>query len=89
MRVRILHALAGVIGGHSLSQFVAGYVYDVPDALGHQLIEMKAAIEVRSTDAAIAPQGDDVDFERLAGGVVIVPADKAQDRPERRRRKRR
>ena len=88
MRVRILHALAGVIEGHSLSQLVPGYIYDVPHALGLQLIEMKMAIEVRSTDATIA-QGDDVDFERLAGGIVIVPADRAEDRPERRRRKRR
>jgi hypothetical protein len=88
LRVRILHALAGVMEGHSLSQFVPGSIYEVPEALGLQLIEMKAAIEVRSTDAAVL-QGDDVDFERLTGGVVIVSSDRAAERPERRRRKRR
>ena len=82
LRVRILQALAGVIEGHSLSQFVPGYVYDVPEAFGRQLIEMKAAVEVRATDPAIEPEGDDIDMARLTGGVQVVPQDKANDRPQ-------
>ena len=86
MRIRILRTLEGIIEGRPLSQFVAGYIYDVPDALGEQLIALEAAIEVRSTDPAVA---DDVDLERLSGGVVVVPPDKADDRPEHHRQTRR
>jgi len=84
VRVRILKALSGVIEGHPLSQYVPGHIYEVTDALGLQLAEMGAAIEVRSTDPI-----DDIDLPRLTGGVRVVPPDTAKDRPERRRRKRR
>ena len=77
--MRILQALAGVIEGHSLSQFVPGYVYDVPEAFGRQLIELKAAVEVRATDPAIERESDDIDMARLTGGVQVTPRDKADD----------
>ena len=86
LRIRILQALAGVIEGHSLSQFTAGYIYDVAEPFGRQLIEMKAAVEVRATDPFIEPQGDDIDMARLTGGVQVVPPDKADDRPQLRQK---
>ena len=85
MRVRVVRSVEGVIEGRPLSQFVTGYIYDVPDAFGEQLIALEAAIEVRATDPAV---GSEIDLERLTGGVVIVPPDKAHDRPERRRKNR-
>lgn len=55
------------------------------------MVAMDAAIEVRSTDPVLVTAGDDAegDLERLAGGVIVVPPDRAEDAPERRRRKRR
>jgi len=85
LRVRILKALTGIMEGRSLSQFLPGYVYDVTEELGIQLVTMGTAIEVRSTDPAVS---DDIDMSRLTGGVHVIPPDKAEDRPERRRRKR-
>jgi hypothetical protein len=77
--------------GHSLSQFLPGYIYDVPESIGKQLVSMAAAIEVRSTDPVLMTADDDAegDLERLAGGVIVMQQDRAQDGPERRRRKRR
>ena len=72
--------------GHSLSQFLPSYVYDVPEAFGLQLIAMGTAVEVRSTDPAVV---DDIDMSRLTGGIHVVPSDRAEDRPETRRKKRR
>ena len=86
MRIRILTALTGVLEGHSLSQFVPGYVYEVDDLIGAQLVELKTAIEVRATDAALVT--DDDKLTRLSGGITIIQPDTAPDRPERRRRKR-
>lgn len=87
MRIRILKALAGVIDGHGLSQYILGNVYDVSETFGLQLIALNAAIEVRSTDPALPTDDDDVDMARLTGGVHVVPPDTASDRPEQRRRK--
>ena len=84
MRVRILKPQTGIVDGLSLSQFVAGFIYEVNEPVGTQLVQTDAAIEVRGTDPAICL--DDVDLERLSGGIQIVPPDKADDRPERRRR---
>lgn len=77
--------------GQSLSQYVPGYVYEVPESIGRQLIAMAAAIEVRSTDPVLVTTGDDEegDLERIAGGVIVVQPDRAEDAPERRRKKRR
>ena len=77
--------------GHSLSQFVPNCVYEVTESIGRQLIAMDAAIEVRSTDPVMMTAGDDADgdLERIAGGVIVVQQDRAEDGPERRRRKRR
>ena len=69
-----------------MSQFLPGSIYEVPEALGLQLIEMRAAVEVRSTDATSEP-GEDIDLSRLTGGVTVVQTDRAADRPERRRKK--
>ena len=85
MRVRVIRSVEGVIEGRPLSQFVTGYIYEVPDAYGQQLIALEAAIEVRATDPAV---GKEIDMERLTGGVVVVPPDRADDRPERRRKNR-
>lgn len=84
LRIRILKTLTGVIDGHGLSQYHPGDVYDVSESFGLQLIEMNAAIEVRSTDPTAATTDDDVDVGRLTGGVHVVPPDTADDRPERR-----
>ena len=72
--------------GRGLSTFLPGFIYDVPEPLGLQLIEMQAAVEVRSTDPAVT---DDIDMERLSGGVTVIPRDKGDDRPERKRRRKR
>lgn len=89
MRVRIIKALTGVIEGRPLSEFLPGFIYDVDNLVGEQLIELDAAIEVRSTDPAPATDSKDVDLARLSGGVQVLPPDKADDRRiERRRRPR-
>ena len=93
MRVRIVKPITGVIEGHPLSHLIPGFIYEVDDFTGEQLVILNAAIEVRSTDPVLATPStasDDVDVERVAGGVVVVvPPDTAEDRPERRRRKKR
>ena len=86
MRVRIIKALTGVIEGRALSEFLPGFIYDVDDLVGAQLIEFDAAIEVRSTDPAPATDSKDVDLARLSGGVRVLPPDKADDRRLERRR---
>lgn len=89
MRVRILKPLTGIIEGISLSQFVPGQVYQVSEDIGVQLIEMQAATEVQSTDPILATpktSSADVDVERVSGGIVILPPDTADDRPNRRRK---
>lgn len=85
MNIRILKALSGVIEGESLSQLHPGYVYQVSEPFGLQLIALDAAVELRSTD----PTSEDIDIARLTGGIHVVPPDRAEDRPEKRRRKRR
>jgi hypothetical protein len=77
LRVRILKALTGIIEGQPLSQFLPGFIYDVDDHVGGQLIVLNAAIEVRATDPAVS---DDIDMSRLTGGVHVIPPDKADDR---------
>lgn len=91
MRIRLVKALDGVLDGLALSQFLPGYIYDVDESVGRQLVAMNAAIEVRSTDPALVTSDNDADghVERLAGGIIVVPPHRAQDRPETRRRKRR
>ena len=86
MRVRITKALTGVIEGRRLSEFIPGFIYDVEDVVGAQLIAFHAAIEVRSTDPAPATDSKDVDLARLSGGVRVLPPDKADDRHIERRR---
>ena len=88
MRVRIIKALTGVIEGRPLSEFLPGFIYDVDTLVGGQLIELDAAIEVRSTDPAPATDSKDVDVDlaRLSGGVQVLPPDKADDRRTQRRR---
>jgi hypothetical protein len=72
--------------GHALSQYTPGQTYDVSRALGEMLIVMSAAIEVRSTDPALATSADvDVDVARLDGGIHVTPPDKADDHPRQRR----
>jgi len=71
-----------MIEGISLSQFVPGNIYQVHQDLGEQLVEMNAAIQVESTDpilATPATSSADVDVERVAGGVIILPPDTADD----------
>ena len=86
VRVRIIKALTGVIEGRPLSEFLPGFIYDVDNLVGGQLIELDAAIEVRSTDPAPATDSKDVDLARLSGGVQVLPPDKADDRRIERRR---
>jgi hypothetical protein len=88
VRVRITKALTGIIEGRPLSEFLPGFIYHVDDVVGAQLIELGAAIEVRSTDPAPATDSKDVDVDlsRLAGGIRVLPPDKADDRRTQRRR---
>ena len=89
MRVRILKPLTGIIEGISLSQFVPGQVYQVSEDIGAQLIELCFATAVQSTDPLLATpktSSADVDVERVSGGIVILPPDTADDRPNRRRK---
>jgi hypothetical protein len=90
VRIRVLKALEGVMEGHSLSQFLPDYIYEVPESIGRQLIAMNAALEVRSTDPVLVTPADDEegDVARLAGGVIVVQQDRAADGPDRRRKKR-
>ena len=91
MRVRIIKALTGIIEGRPLSEFLPGFIYDVDDLVGGQLIEFDAAIEVRSTDPAPATDSkdNDIDLARLSGGVHVLPPDKADDRRVERAERRR
>jgi hypothetical protein len=73
----------GVLQGRPLSQFRPGFIYEIDDFVGAQLVELRSAVEVRSTDPVVGTE----DMDRLTGGIVIVPPDKADERPERRRRK--
>lgn len=86
VRVRIVKALTGVIEGRPLSKFLPGFIYDVEDVVGGQLIALRAAIEVRSTDPAPASDSEDVDLARLSGGVHVLPPDNADERRMDRRR---
>ena len=86
MRVLITKALTGVIEGRRLSEFLPGFIYDVDEVVGAQLIAFNAAIEVRSTDPAPATDSKDVDLARLSGGIRVFPPDKADDRRIQRRR---
>ena len=74
-----MNALTGVMDGQSLSQFLPGYIYEVTEVFGAQLVAMGAALEVRATDPAV---DDDIDMARLTGGVHVIPPDKADDRPQ-------
>jgi hypothetical protein len=85
VKIRILKALGGVMDSHSLSQYIPGFVYEVPEPLGTQLVQMGAAVELRSTDSSFTAD----DLSRVSGGVKVVPPDTAEDRPDRRRRKKR
>lgn len=83
VRVRILKPLTGIIEGIPLSQFVPGQIYQVSEDVGAQLVEMNGAIKVQSTDPILArptTSSADVDVERVAGGVIILPPDTAEDR---------
>jgi len=82
LRVRILKAVTGIIEGQPLSHFIPGFIYDVDDFVGGQLMVLKAAIEVRATDPAVDITGDDIDMARLTGGVQVIPQEKADDRPQ-------
>jgi hypothetical protein len=80
LRIRIVNALTGIIEGQPLSQLVPGFVYEVDDLVGGQLIVLRAAIEVRASDPAVDATDEEIDMSRLTGGVHVVPTDKADDR---------
>ena len=78
VRVRILKPLTGIIEGISLSQLVPGQVYQVSEDFGAQLVEMNAATELQSSDPLLATPSTssaDVDVDRVAGGIVVLPPD--------------
>ena len=90
MRVRIVHAVSGVIDGVPLSSLVPGFVYDLENKVAWQLIEMRGAVPARSTDkSAISSEDDYVDPARLSGGIHVVQPDTAHDRRTRRPKRRR
>lgn len=74
MRVRILKVLSGIIDGHALSNLLPDLVYDIPEVLCLQLIEMGAATAVTATDHS-AVADDAVDVSRLTGGITVVLPD--------------
>ena len=66
--------------GVPLSPFRPGSIYNVPNTLGHQLIAMNAAVQVRANDSA----ANNTDVEHVTGGVRVVPK---TDRPKKPRKK--
>ena len=77
--------MSGIIEGISLTQFVPGQVYQVSEDIGSQLVEMNAAIKVQSDDPLLATprtSSDDVDVDRVAGGIVILPTGSRRKRTD-------
>lgn len=83
MRVRILKPIAGVLDGHSLARLIPGFLYEVDDVLARQLIAMGGAKEETSDGRELVSGGtDDGLGEALTGGIHVVHAATADDRPE-------
>jgi hypothetical protein len=90
LRIRILKQSEGVLDGVSLSRFVPGLIYEVPVSLGAFLVAKEAAEEdATSTIAVVIPLTKE--SASLRGGVSVSssPADRAADRPRRRKQDRR
>ena len=89
MRIRILKQSEGVLDGVSLSRFVPGLIYEVLVSLGAFLVAEEAAEEdATSTIAVVIPLTKE--SASLRGGISVPSlADRAADRPRRRKRDRR
>ena len=89
VRVRILKPLHGIVDGLSLSSLVPGFVYELPDVTAEQLLDLRAASPVSSTEPLTIDDLEDVDIAWLTGGVHVERSDTAHERSRRRRGKRR
>jgi hypothetical protein len=83
MRIRILRQSEGIMDGVSLGHLLPGLTYEVPVSLGMWLASQGAAEEdVTTIVGLIIP----IEAQSLSGGVsVIAPRDHQDDRPPRRR----
>lgn len=90
VRVRIVRPLAGIIEGQPLSQYMTGLVYDVEQFLAMQLIATHGAVEEPFPEPGDLVHDDDMDHMEgpMMGGVHVIQADTADDRPTRRRTRR-
>jgi hypothetical protein len=88
VRVRIVKGLAGVMDGVPLSSLVPGFVYELNNHIGGQLLEMCAAKPVRAADPETIKSVEDLDIAWVAGGIHILQSDTAHDRPDHRKKTR-
>ena len=84
MRVRIVHAVGGVVNGFPLSSLVPGLIYELDEDVARRLLELRAAVAVRSTDSPTVVTLEDVSWR--TGGIHVLQAT-AHDRPSRRTRR--
>lgn len=84
--------MVGIMDGVSLSHFVPGLSYEVPDSLGGYLITNGAAEEIFASVTLIDPAQDSSESAIFGGVSVAKPLDTAADNPRKttasRRRKR-
>ena len=86
MRVRMLQPAAGVMDGISLSHLFPGLTYDVPPSTAHYLTANGFAEELAPEAAALVIPIDDLHaFNGVVGGITVTQTDHAQDKPSRRR----
>ena len=83
MRVRVVHSLSGVMNGLPLSPLVPGFVYDLDEDIAQRLLELRAVVQVRSTDLPTDVSLEDVDISWLTGGVHVSQPEPADDRRSR------
>jgi hypothetical protein len=91
VRIRIRRSIAGIIDGVSLSHFVPGRLYDVSDSLGGYLVSSSDADELPASTPLEEHTDDSTDSAIFGGVIVASQFDRAEDRPQpkRPRRKRR
>jgi hypothetical protein len=90
VRIRIRRAIAGVLDGISLSHFVPGLCYEIPDSLGNYLVSIGIGEPVLlSSKAEIIPLDGSVDTPVFSGIAIVRSPDKAADRSPRRKETRR
>ena len=87
VRVRIVDAVSGVVNGLPLSSLVPGLVYELDEDVAQRLLDLHAAVAVRSTDSPTVVSLEDISWR--TGGIHISQPDTSHDRPPRRPRTKR